>query len=91
MMVISSTGDVSEELVDSFFEAEVEMERKICRDVVCTSHKDEEGKNLLTHTHNHTCTRTPLCQAGLSISCYRPRDSCIRVCLCVFRFPEGPV
>lgn len=35
--------DVSEELVDSFFEAEVEMERKICRDVVCTSHKDEEG------------------------------------------------
>lgn len=38
------TGDITEELVDSFFEAEVEMERKICRDVVCTSHKDEEGK-----------------------------------------------
>lgn len=35
--------DVGEELVDSFFEAEVEMERKICRDVVCTSNKDEEG------------------------------------------------
>lgn len=39
-------GDISEELVDSFFEAEVEMERKICRDVVCTSHKDEEGKRF---------------------------------------------
>uniref|UniRef100_A0A672J5N8 Sorting nexin-13-like n=1 Tax=Salarias fasciatus TaxID=181472 RepID=A0A672J5N8_SALFA len=38
-----NTGDITEELVDSFFEAEVEMERKICRDVVCTSHKDEEG------------------------------------------------
>uniref|UniRef100_A0A672YBT3 Sorting nexin 13 n=1 Tax=Sphaeramia orbicularis TaxID=375764 RepID=A0A672YBT3_9TELE len=35
--------DITEELVDSFFEAEVEMERKVCRDVVCTSHKDEEG------------------------------------------------
>uniref|UniRef100_A0A8C5HSS1 Sorting nexin 13 n=1 Tax=Gouania willdenowi TaxID=441366 RepID=A0A8C5HSS1_GOUWI len=35
--------DITEELVDSFFEAEVDMERKICRDVVCTSHKDEEG------------------------------------------------
>ncbi|MEQ2289627.1 sorting nexin 13, partial [Ameca splendens] len=35
--------DITEELVDSFFEAEVEMERKICRDVVCTSHRDEEG------------------------------------------------
>ncbi|XP_038144670.1 sorting nexin-13 isoform X1 [Cyprinodon tularosa] len=35
--------DITDELVDSFFEAEVEMERKICRDVVCTSHKDEEG------------------------------------------------
>lgn len=39
------TGDITEELVDSFFEAEVEMERKICRDVVCTSNKDEEGKH----------------------------------------------
>lgn len=38
------TGDIMDELVDSFFEAEVEMERKICRDVVCTSHRDEEGK-----------------------------------------------
>ncbi|XP_072227082.1 sorting nexin-13 isoform X1 [Leuresthes tenuis] len=35
--------DITEELVESFFEAEVEMERKICRDVVCTSYKDEEG------------------------------------------------
>lgn len=35
--------DVTEELLDSFFEAEVELEKKICRDVVCTSHKDEEG------------------------------------------------
>lgn len=37
-------GDITEELVDSFFEAEVEMERKICRDMVCTSRKDEEGR-----------------------------------------------
>lgn len=44
-------GDVTEELLDSFFEAEVELEKKICRDVVCTSHKDEEGKE---HTHAHT-------------------------------------
>ncbi|XP_069050836.1 sorting nexin-13 isoform X1 [Lepisosteus oculatus] len=36
-------GDAPEELIDSFFEAEVEMERKICRDLVCTSPKDEEG------------------------------------------------
>ncbi|XP_028978585.1 sorting nexin-13 isoform X5 [Esox lucius] len=35
--------DLSEEMVESFFEAEVEMERNICRDVVCTSSKDEEG------------------------------------------------
>uniref|UniRef100_A0A8C1WCU0 Sorting nexin 13 n=1 Tax=Cyprinus carpio TaxID=7962 RepID=A0A8C1WCU0_CYPCA len=35
--------DAPEELLDSFFEAEVEMERKICRDVVCMSRKDEEG------------------------------------------------
>ncbi|CAL8294140.1 unnamed protein product [Merluccius merluccius] len=35
--------DMTDELVDSFFEAEVELERKICRDVVCTSRKDEEG------------------------------------------------
>ncbi|XP_066571654.1 sorting nexin-13 isoform X2 [Amia ocellicauda] len=36
-------GDAPEELIDSFFEAEVEMERKICRDLVCTAPKDEEG------------------------------------------------
>uniref|UniRef100_A0A673IUN1 Sorting nexin 13 n=1 Tax=Sinocyclocheilus rhinocerous TaxID=307959 RepID=A0A673IUN1_9TELE len=35
--------DAPDELLDSFFEAEVEMERKICRDVVCMSRKDEEG------------------------------------------------
>uniref|UniRef100_A0A669CZ37 Sorting nexin 13 n=1 Tax=Oreochromis niloticus TaxID=8128 RepID=A0A669CZ37_ORENI len=35
--------DKLNDLMESFFEAEVEMERKICRDVVCTSHKDEEG------------------------------------------------
>ncbi|XP_051519395.1 sorting nexin-13-like isoform X3 [Myxocyprinus asiaticus] len=35
--------DAPDELLDSFFEAEVEMERKICRDMVCTSRKDEEG------------------------------------------------
>ncbi|KAJ8415872.1 hypothetical protein AAFF_G00404290 [Aldrovandia affinis] len=35
--------DDPEELLDSFFEAEVEMERTLCRDVVCTTPKDEEG------------------------------------------------
>ncbi|XP_066530742.1 sorting nexin-13 isoform X2 [Hoplias malabaricus] len=35
--------DSPDELLDAFFEAEVEMERKICRDMVCTSPKDEEG------------------------------------------------
>ncbi|RXM27051.1 Sorting nexin-13 [Acipenser ruthenus] len=35
--------DEPEELLESFFEAEVEMERKICRDLVCTSTRDEEG------------------------------------------------
>ncbi|KAL0962049.1 hypothetical protein UPYG_G00335070 [Umbra pygmaea] len=39
----SKQRDLSEEIVESFFEAEVEMERNICRDVVCTSLKDEEG------------------------------------------------
>ncbi|XP_055075164.2 sorting nexin-13 isoform X3 [Misgurnus anguillicaudatus] len=33
----------ADELLESFFEAEVEMERKICRDMVCMSRKDEEG------------------------------------------------
>lgn len=49
-----STGDIIDELVDSFFEAEVEMERKICRDVVCTSHRDEEGKRNLSDLTFHT-------------------------------------
>ncbi|KAJ0055382.1 hypothetical protein NL108_016678, partial [Boleophthalmus pectinirostris] len=40
-------GDMLEEMVDWFFEAEVEMERTVCRDMVCTSPKDEEGKCFL--------------------------------------------
>uniref|UniRef100_A0A8C9RN71 Sorting nexin 13 n=1 Tax=Scleropages formosus TaxID=113540 RepID=A0A8C9RN71_SCLFO len=36
-------GRTATELLESFFEAEVEMERKICRDVVCTAPKEEEG------------------------------------------------
>ncbi|KFV67082.1 Sorting nexin-13, partial [Dryobates pubescens] len=35
--------DQAEELVDTFFEVEVEMEKDVCRDLVCTSPKDEEG------------------------------------------------
>ncbi|XP_005991338.1 sorting nexin-13 isoform X2 [Latimeria chalumnae] len=35
--------DMADELVDTFFEVEVEMEREVCRDMVCTSSKDEEG------------------------------------------------
>ncbi|XP_066174483.1 sorting nexin-13 isoform X5 [Sylvia atricapilla] len=35
--------DQAEELVDIFFEVEVEMEKEVCRDLVCTSPKDEEG------------------------------------------------
>ncbi|GCC29132.1 hypothetical protein chiPu_0007569 [Chiloscyllium punctatum] len=35
--------DVSEELVDTFFEVEVEMEKEVCRDLICTSVKDEEA------------------------------------------------
>lgn len=34
---------MSEEFVETFFEVEVEMEREVCRDLVCTSSKDEEG------------------------------------------------
>ncbi|XP_063095191.1 sorting nexin-13 isoform X2 [Cavia porcellus] len=33
----------AEDLIDSFFEVEVEMEKEVCRDLVCTSSKDEEG------------------------------------------------
>lgn len=29
--------------MDTFFEVEVEMEKDVCRDLVCTSPKDEEG------------------------------------------------
>lgn len=51
-------GDITEELVDSFFEAEVEMERKICRDVVCNSRKDEEGKRTSASCALHTVMET---------------------------------
>ncbi|XP_054846839.1 sorting nexin-13 isoform X2 [Eublepharis macularius] len=34
---------MKEDLVDTFFEVEVEMEKEVCRDLVCTSPKDEEG------------------------------------------------
>lgn len=40
--------DQSEELVDTFFEVEVEMEKEVCRDLVCTSPKDEEGLSILS-------------------------------------------
>uniref|UniRef100_A0A2K6GL56 Sorting nexin-13 n=1 Tax=Propithecus coquereli TaxID=379532 RepID=A0A2K6GL56_PROCO len=33
----------AEDLIDTFFEVEVEMEKEVCRDLVCTSPKDEEG------------------------------------------------
>ncbi|XP_015413658.1 PREDICTED: sorting nexin-13 isoform X4 [Myotis davidii] len=33
----------AEDLVETFFEVEVEMEKDVCRDLVCTSPKDEEG------------------------------------------------
>ncbi|XP_066483508.1 sorting nexin-13 isoform X2 [Tiliqua scincoides] len=36
-------GDAVEDLVNTFFELEVEMEEHICHDLVCTSPKDEEG------------------------------------------------
>ncbi|XP_044151728.1 sorting nexin-13 isoform X2 [Bufo gargarizans] len=35
--------DSSEDFVDTFFEVEVEMEKMVCRDLICTSSKDEEG------------------------------------------------
>lgn len=44
VICVFAAGDAPEELLDSFFEAEVEMERNICRDMVCMSRKDEEGK-----------------------------------------------
>lgn len=44
VICVFAAGDDPEELLDSFFEAEVEMERNICRDMVCMSRKDEEGK-----------------------------------------------
>uniref|UniRef100_A0A8C3SSP5 Sorting nexin 13 n=1 Tax=Chelydra serpentina TaxID=8475 RepID=A0A8C3SSP5_CHESE len=33
----------AEDVVDTFFKVEVEMEKEVCRDLVCTSPKDEEG------------------------------------------------
>ncbi|KAM8967108.1 sorting nexin-13 [Pelodytes ibericus] len=35
--------DTAEDFVDTFFEVEIEMEKNVCRDLVCTSSKDEEG------------------------------------------------
>ncbi|KAM9307616.1 sorting nexin-13 isoform 1-T1 [Gastrophryne carolinensis] len=35
--------DTAEDIVDTFFEVEVEMEKTVCRDLICTSSKDEEG------------------------------------------------
>uniref|UniRef100_V9K7T7 Sorting nexin-13 n=1 Tax=Callorhinchus milii TaxID=7868 RepID=V9K7T7_CALMI len=35
--------DTSEELIETFFEVEVEMEKDVCRDLICTSTKDEEA------------------------------------------------
>ncbi|MEE6466405.1 hypothetical protein FKM82_006940 [Ascaphus truei] len=35
--------DTAEDFVDTFFEVEVEMEKDVCHDLVCTSSKDEEG------------------------------------------------
>lgn len=71
--------------MDSFFEAEVEMERKICRDVVCTSHKDEEGKHTFV-----TCLYSSQCREELFTKMYRcPTVNCILckhltcACLCV--------
>lgn len=40
--------DQAEELVDTFFEVEVEMEKEVCRDLVCTSPKDEEGLSIFS-------------------------------------------
>ncbi|XP_063777811.1 sorting nexin-13 isoform X3 [Pseudophryne corroboree] len=36
-------ADTADDFVDTFFEVEVEMEKIVCRDLVCTSSKDEEG------------------------------------------------
>lgn len=36
-------ADAAEDFVDTFFEVEVEMEKLVCRDLICTSSKDEEG------------------------------------------------
>ncbi|KAM4705282.1 sorting nexin-13 isoform 2-T2 [Rhinophrynus dorsalis] len=35
--------DTAEDFVDTFFDVEVEMEKCVCRDLVCTSPRDEEG------------------------------------------------
>lgn len=51
IVCVCVVGESPDELLDEFFETEVELERKICRDVVCTSNKDEEGD---THTHTRT-------------------------------------
>ncbi|KAG8443052.1 hypothetical protein GDO86_011754 [Hymenochirus boettgeri] len=37
------TKGTAEDFIDTFFEVEVEMEKVVCRDLVCNSSKDEEG------------------------------------------------
>lgn len=43
------SAGTAEDLVDTFFEVEVEMEKDVCRDLVCTSPKDEEGFVSVSH------------------------------------------
>ena len=68
-------GDLSEEMVESFFEAEVEMERNICRDVVCTSLKDEEGR----HTHTLSIRAKKIHTLHLN----KEVEATLSLCVCV--------
>lgn len=54
------------------------MERKICRDVVCTSHKDEEGK------HTPSACRSLTDQPSVGVI------NCLMSSLCA-RFSSRPV
>lgn len=80
--------------MDSFFEAEVEMERKICRDVVCTSHKDEEGKHTprTCWSHRSHCLEelfSQLCYL-LMLQLVKSQPVCVCACACL-RFSSGLV
>lgn len=46
----------AEDLIDTFFEVEVEMEKGVCRDLVCTSPKDEEGFLFSFTIENCNCS-----------------------------------